>query len=758
MKIHYLCHKINHYMKLKPNALLSLLLLMAALPAFAQNPAVYKKLNNQYDGVIYKMVLPGDEIKEDYYLVWNNKTGTNKYGFCDQNGNVIFDTKYDYAAFAVNYWYLGTGNTVEIYDVNRQLVHTVKGYPCAKYYDRANKRVVVGHEGTDATFGVIDFDGKTIIPQKYRSVSNLFVENPNYTIPMRLFAIYDKGTGHVGFADMNGKVLINPEYDSYTCGIELELKKGRYTGVAATDGKLLVKAEKYTSLSAPLDSEGRRMAYIDDDATVLDAKGKELMPAKYTDIYTDDIAKGHRFIKVKSGDKQGYYSFADGEVVPPIYDEAYCHSIDDAPAVFFVSSGRNAGAIDLKGNIIVPIEYPFIRLEPHGGIYVGVCYSTAVDRGQIMLTDVPAGTTWGYYDLQGNKILPAEYAFVGECDGLLLVNRGGNAPAFQYVQQRNSVSGGLWGYMDMAGNEVVPVEYEALGAFANGVANGVKNGVAQAVKHPGKGTSLKILNGGTASFTSPVDRNIPKAAKPDPELFAFIFATENYNSFKGADYALRDGETFRQYCESALGVPAKNVRMFPDATFGNIKSNLKKIAEIAEVYDGDAKFIIYFAGLGTVDGSTGTPYLLPSDAVPSAVQQTAIDLHALTADLEQVAAKWTLLLVDAPTNGNDRLGKPLGEGRGVRFAPKPPQPKGAVFVCTAASGDSNAAVDATSGHGLLTLSFLEHLQQNPTPQSIADRLESVAGTVKKRSLDAGGDIQSPDIKIGTHPSATSAKL
>lgn len=744
-------------MKLKPNALLSLLLLMAALPAFAQNPAVLQKLKAQYDAVNYYEPPYGSALKEGYYSVGSVKNGALKYGICNQEGISIFPVKYDFVTFTYDHWHLTLGNTVEIYNPDRSLYHTVSGYNRVNSIDSDNKRIVVGSAGNNATYGVIDMNGNVIIPIKYRTVANLNVERPSYQDPLQLFAVYDKTTGKVGFANMNGNVLIAPEYDSYTVGKELKLKKGRYTGVASKEGKLLVKADKYTRISDPL-PEGHHLAYIDDKATVIDSAGKELVPFKYSDIYYDDVINKKPFIKVKDGNKQGFYSLTAGEIVPPIYEEAVCYAIDGVPAVFLVSDGRNAGAIDLKGNIIVPLNYPFVQFASDGGIYVGVCYSAIIDRAQTSLGDIPAGTTWGYYDLKGNQILKPEYAYVGLSEGLLLVNRGGNTAAFQYALQRNSVSGGLWGYMDMEGNEVVPVEFEALGTFANGVANGVKNGVAQAVQHPTKGTSLKILNGAASAFNSPIDINIPKAAKNDDELFAFIFATENYNNYEGADYALRDGESFRRYCEETLGIPAKNVRTFQDATFGNIKSNLKKIAEISEVYDGDAKFIVYFAGLGTVDGSTGTPYLLPSDAVPSAVQQTAIDLHALTADLEQVAAKWTLLLVDAPTNGNDRLGKPLGEGRGVRFAPKPPQPKGAVFVCTAASGDSNAAVDATSGHGLLTLSFLEQLQQNPAPQAIADRLESVAGAVKKRSLDAGGDIQSPDIKIGNHPSATSAKL
>lgn len=738
---------------------ISAMILLSAGTVVAENAAMKAKLQNQYQIVI------GSTLSDhsDYYIVGNKIN--EQMGIVDEQGRIIFEPIYKWVINFIGYWYCTTDTGVEIYDNNRKLVHTVKGYERASYFNPEDRTVVVRHTYKDpqsgtlsaGKAGLIDLDGKVIFPLEYDDITDLNRPSASYYDPKPYVQLYKNKL--YGIATHSGKIILPVEYSSISMSWknphDIEIGKGDFKGRASLDGRILVAPDKYTKVDSP-SPKGYRNVAIGDKGGLIDADGKLVVPLEYTSVSTREIESGDTYITVWRDNKAGIYHLGEGELVPPVYDQVRVHSYDGRKDMIIVRNGAKVGVLTLEGKPLVPVEYDVV-VPDKDGIRVVVSYTHPLKEPSVFANEFPEGCLWGYYDMTGKQIAAPEYSWLSESEGLLRVNRGGISKAAKF-SPKEDVTGGSWGYLDRKGTEVVPIEYDNLSAFHDGVANGVKDGVATMIPHPTKGTKLRLANGGTSEFNSPVDKDIPQASAPDPELFAFIFATESYTNFEGADFALRDGETMKQYAEKALGAPASNVRMFADATYGNITSAIKKIAEIADVYDGDAKFLVYFAGLGATDTKTGTPYLLPADAVPSAISQTGIDLNKLMADLGQLNSKWTLALIDAPLNGNNRLGKPLSEGRGVRIAPKPVAPTGATFICTAATADGDAGVDNATGHGMLTLSFLENLQAAPAPTSIAERLDTVAKAVKRRTLESTGNVQAPDIKKNTHPSTENAKL
>lgn len=739
---------------------LILTLIFLPLQLFAENAAVTKMLKERYKIATCYNFYYGQILKGEYYVVANNENGVWKYGICDDQGKELFGPKYDYAISRYDNWFLTEGNKVHIFSADRKLLKTITGYVRVESYDPVNELIVVSKEDKGSTTGVIDFNDNVVIPPIYSYVNNLTMKRGVYDDTAPVITL--SKDGKAGIADLKGKILFEPVYDRYSIekcgdnGKEFRLYKDGKVGCATMDGKIIIPADKYDKISCPL--SGYRSVYIDGKGSYIDSSGKEIAPFVYSDIFLSDLIDPNRkYIMVKNGNKTGYVDRNFKEVIPTIYDDVICRQYGELPIVFVARDGKKAGAFKEDGTELAPMQFHVVETLIDNSVRTGVNYTVNMPKALITFWDVPGGTLWGLYDTNGKEVLKPEFAYVDICEGLILVNRGGETKKLKSSIKTSDVKGGLWGYYDMDGNEVIPVEFESLGKFSAGVANGVKDGVALAIPHPVKGTNLKIMNGGASEFNSPVDKDIPETNKKDNELFAFIFATEDYNNYSGADYALRDGETFKQYCEKTLGAPEKNVRFFSNATYGNIKSNLKKIAEIADVYDGDAKFIIYFSGLGTTDSSTGKSYLLGADAVPGAISQTAIDLEDLTAELEQIPSKWMMVVADAPFNGTDRQGKMLGEGRGVHIKAKQPEPKGPVFICTASSDTGNAGVDATTGHGLLTLALLENLRQNSAPMSVSERLADVVARVKKHSLQIGTDVQTPTVKAGNHPSVSTAK-
>ncbi len=739
--------------------LLSLLMLLP-MSLSAENAAVTARLKERFPSLFTSNYPSGSKLQGTYYTVGDQVDGKVKFGVYDAQGNELFPPKYEFVIYQNDVWLLSDVDKVYIYSPDRKLLNTVNGFNRVSSYDPTNRRIVVNNNKVDSSTGVIDFDGKTIIEPVYSYISNgAVLPEPYDKRPFITICTKVDGKDLKGLTDMNGKILIKPEYDIIryvSWDKEFSLMQGDTEGRASLDGKILVPTGKYTKVGPSTKEGAYRTVKKGDLASIIDSTGREMLPFVYENVWGTDFAKGDEYITVQRNKLLGYIDRQGKEIVPPEYDRVVPLNRNGVTRSFVVFKDKNGGVLDIDGKVIIPVRYNIIEPVANGYL-VGVNYSSPLPKAS-MIHNIPAGSQWGYYTEDGKEVVAPEYACILESEGLLLVNRGGETSALRSTLDTQNVKGGAWGYLDMEGNEIIPIEYDALSRFSGGVANGVKDGIATAIPHPSKGTKLKIMNGGDSEFNSPVDKDIPKAAKTDSELFAFIFAIENYNHYEGADYALRDGEIMAKYCEQALGAPAKNVRYFPDATYGNIKSNLKKIAEIAEVYDGDAKFIVYFAGLGTADASDGKSYMLPADAVPSAVAQTAIDINALAAELEQVPAKWTLLMADAPFNGSDRTGKALGEGRGARIVAKVPEPAGALFVVTAATGAGTAGVDKSTGHGRLTNAFLDNLRTVTAPTLVTERLDNISKAVGRAAVAAGEDVQTPTIKTGRHQSVSTAKF
>lgn len=302
-----------------------------------------------------------------------------------------------------------------------------------------------------------------------------------------------------------------------------------------------------------------------------------------------------------------------------------------------------------------------------------------------------------------------------------------------------------WGYMDATGKIVVPAEYEQVTDFSDGVAQVTKNGVTSLLTNPLKGTSLKVAGG--ASLGKGVDTDIPQTTKSDENLFAFIFANENYTHLNGADFAINDGKVFAEYCKKTIGVPEKNVRYFEDATYGNIVSAMKKMKDIAEVYEGEAKIIFYFAGLGATDNQTKERYLLPSDASLATLGSTGYQVSELQKTLNGMNTAYTLAILDAPFSNTDRNGKMLAEARGVQIAPKQLTAQGKTIICMSSMDDETAYASQDYGHGLFTFGILQQLQQTKGEITAKALIDNASKWTCKEVLKRYDQMQTPQQSV-----------
>lgn len=304
-----------------------------------------------------------------------------------------------------------------------------------------------------------------------------------------------------------------------------------------------------------------------------------------------------------------------------------------------------------------------------------------------------------------------------------------------------------WGYMDTKGKIVVPAEYEAVTKFEGGVAQVTKNGVTSMLTNPLKGTKLTLANTTAAGKT--VDSNIPQTDKKDENLFAFIFATENYSNLKGADYALNDGKVFAEYCRKTIGVPDQQVHYYEDATFGNLTHALHNMQSVAEAFDGDAKIIFYFAGLGATDNRTKQRYLLPADATLETLATTGYRVDELQKALNSMNTAYTLAIIDAPFANIDRNGKMLESARGVQIKPQPIAPVGKTIFCFSSTDMETAYASRQYGHGLFTFGLLQQLQATKGEGTLKELIDNASVWTRQESEKEFRQSQHPQHSISS---------
>lgn len=542
---------------------------------------------------------------------------------------------------------------------------------------------------------------KEKLKKKYRFVYYDEVSDPHgYIVTLK----ENDPDNTVGFCDATGKEIVPPRYQ-HCSGMEtfIMCKKNDKWGAYSLDGKIEVEPNKYTYLE------------------------------KVGDMYFANVGK----IGVDA--KTGIFSVkSKKEIIPCVFD--YISTFDfERTGKFFVKSNDLWGVYTADGKRLLPCQYFNISTLDSTQVCV-------VSKDVKKMEDNWSGGKYGLYDLTSKKwLVPCEYDYIGYShEGLLLCNKGGT-----YYGKTGRCEGGKFGFLDLTGKLVVPLEYDAATVFKDGVAQVTKNGVTSLLTNPLTGTNLAIAGG---AGSSQIDVSIPVTNAKNDNTFAFIIANENYMNVSGAAYALNDGKIFKEYCSKTLGLPESNIRYMEDATFGNMASLVGKMKDIADVYENDANFIVYFAGLGMTDSKTMERYVLPVDAAPAALQSTGFSVGKLMGEVEKFKLKLSLVIIDAPFNGMNREGKPLLAGRGVAIKSQSVGVGGNTIFYNGCGAGETAYSNGDVKHGLLTYGLLEKLNQTKGDCSVGELISAASDYVRRTALTKLDTKQTPEVKAS--PSLT----
>ena len=242
----------------------------------------------------------------------------------------------------------------------------------------------------------------------------------------------------------------------------------------------------------------------------------------------------------------------------------------------------------------------------------------------------------------------------------------------------------------------------------------------------------------------PIDVNLPKATEPRDNTFAVIIGNEDYKYVAAVPFAARDAAIFAKYCRVTLGLPDDNIRLYTNATYGDILDAIDDIKTISEVYNGDIRVIFYYAGHGVPDEATRNAYLLPVDA-RSQQLKTCYPIEKLYAELGSLKAHSVTLLLDACFSGSQRGDGMLMSARGVALKPRTDEPKGNMVAISAATGEETAYPYAEKRHGMFTYYLLSKLQESGGDVTLGELCDYVTIKVSQQSVKVNRKQQTPTV-------------
>ncbi len=339
-----------------------------------------------------------------------------KYGFADENGNIVIPLKYDYAKdFSEGLALVKLNGKWGYIDKNGNEVTSLK-YDYAKDFYEGLAAVKL-----NGKWGYIDKNGNEVTPLKYDYAED-FSEGP---ARVRLNDKY-------GFIDKSGNEVIPLKYDyanSFSEGLA-RVKLNNKCSFIDKSGNVVIPL-KYDDANSF--NEGLALVKLNDKWGYIDKTGYEVIPLKY--VYAWDFSEG--LAHVRSNYRCGFIDKNGNEVTPLKYHGA--NSFNEGLAL--VKLNRKYGFINKSGNVVIPLKYDGAQ-----------DFSEGLAR---VLND-----KWGFIDKSGNVVIPFKY------DDAWFFNEGLAAVELNYI----------WGFIDKSGKEVIPLKYDDAKKFSKGLAPVKLNG------------------------------------------------------------------------------------------------------------------------------------------------------------------------------------------------------------------------------------------------------------------------------------------
>ena len=181
-----------------------------------------------------------------------------------------------------------------------------------------------------------------------------------------------------------------------------------------------------------------------------------------------------------------------------------------------------------------------------------------------------------------------------------------------------------------------------------------------------------------------MDFNIPNTYLENKNTYAVIIGNEDYTTFQpglnteaNVDFAENDARIFKKYAVKTLGIPERNITLLINATYGQMLQAISKLEKLAEVSEGKAELLFYYAGHGLPHEQTKDAYLMPVDIAGTNIE-SGIKLDDLYSRLSKHKTERVTVFLDACFSGAGR-NQGLLAMRGVKIRPKNEPPSVAIW-------------------------------------------------------------------------------
>jgi len=253
------------------------------------------------------------------------------------------------------------------------------------------------------------------------------------------------------------------------------------------------------------------------------------------------------------------------------------------------------------------------------------------------------------------------------------------------------------------------------------------------------------------SYIENVDEEIPVSRSKQRNTYALIIGNEDYRSRQrglaieqNAEYAIRDAEVFKSYCENTLGIPERQVRLLKNATAAEISQGLAWINNLSKIENGNANLIFYYSGHGLPDQETKSPVLLPVDVSANHVEYGVPLADAYAALLEHPAQRVTVFL-DACFSGTGK-NQGLLPYKGIKVRADKSAILGNMVVFSSSSELETSSVYREARHGYFTYFLLKKLKETRGNVRYDDLGSYLVRSVQKET-GLNGIVQTPEVNV-----------
>ena len=252
---------------------------------------------------------------------------------------------------------------------------------------------------------------------------------------------------------------------------------------------------------------------------------------------------------------------------------------------------------------------------------------------------------------------------------------------------------------------------------------------------------------------SDADGDVAPSLSARPAALAVVIGVGAYAKAPGATHAAADAKTAARYFERALGIPAARVELLIDgqATLGQMQRVFGPDGWLARRATADSEIFVFFAGHGMAEPEKFSPYLLPADADPDYLRQTALSMDKLIEMLASLGARRTTLFLDACFAGLSREGGSLLDDARPLVIEQAPRVPAGLSIFSAGSGGQIVSALEGQAHGLFSYYLFKGLSGEADldhdRRVLASELKSYLEDAVPRAAKALDREQTPGIAL-----------